>query len=568
MTRTPYNGRRRRPYRALSAVRILAIALTVLVVAVSASPASAAPARINGSGSSYVALAMQQWVADAQVQGLAVNYLPTGSPQGLQGYGSSTLDFAGTEAEFSALGASGGEDGRGYQYVPSVAGAVAVLYNVKDKAGRKVDYLNLSRRTIARIFMGDITKWSDAAITTDNKGLVLPDEPITVVYRAGQSGTTGLFYDFVANTAPEIFSSWTARNQLPTTVRIVQLDSAPNFAPKTRAYNGSDQIAQGIAGSNGLWSIGYDEFGYAKTYKNTTAWVENQSGEWVKPYAENISAALESAKLRPDLSQDLTGVYTSGNPLTYPISAYSYIVTQCKNDGSRPTCKDPYTNSGITETLTKWLRYIACEGQVNMAKIGYSPLPPLLSQEVANAIGRLEGKPAEQFNADNCVNPRFRGSLGEGFRAPENPLKNKTSLAPGATNNGTTNTTAKKGTAAGKTPGAAGSSGASGANGAGAGAGAGAVDPSTGAPLAEGEVPGEGSIGADGTPLASESGAQGNGGAQLVAGGSGSWRDAAPVDYDRPGPASSSLLVLGLLLLLLLGPPLLGSFRRPRPAGE
>ncbi len=33
------------------------------------------PAAINGSGSTYVALAMQQWVADAQTQGLHVNYI-------------------------------------------------------------------------------------------------------------------------------------------------------------------------------------------------------------------------------------------------------------------------------------------------------------------------------------------------------------------------------------------------------------------------------------------------------------------------------------------------------------
>ena len=38
---------------------------------------SADDAAINGSGSTYVALAMQQWVADAQTQGLHVNYTPT-----------------------------------------------------------------------------------------------------------------------------------------------------------------------------------------------------------------------------------------------------------------------------------------------------------------------------------------------------------------------------------------------------------------------------------------------------------------------------------------------------------
>src|SRR5262249_23153245 len=152
-------------------------------------------------------------------------------------------------AEFSALGAGGGGgsdpgSARGYQYVPDVAGAIAVMYNVDDKAGRKVDYLHLSRRTIARIFTGDISRWSDPAITADNKGLVLPDEPITVVYRAGQSGTTALFYDFVQHIAPDVFNPWAARNNLPTSVRIIQLDSTPTFAPKTLALTGSDQIAQ------------------------------------------------------------------------------------------------------------------------------------------------------------------------------------------------------------------------------------------------------------------------------------------------------------------------------------
>ena len=37
------------------------------------------------------------------------------------------------------------------------------------------------------------------------------------------------------------------------------------------------------------------------------------------------------------------------------------------------------------------MRYIACDGQVNMARIGYSPLPPNLSQEIANSIGRMQG---------------------------------------------------------------------------------------------------------------------------------------------------------------------------------
>jgi phosphate transport system substrate-binding protein len=515
-----------RQHRRLSAVLLLG-ALVALGAVTSGSEAHATPAKINGSGSTYVALAMQQWVADAQTSGLQVNYLPTGSPQGLTQFGQNLIDFAGTEAEYSALGANANVP-RGYQYVPDVAGAVAIMYNADDKAGRHVDYLHLSRQTISRIFIGDITNWSDPAIVADNGGLQLPDQPITVVYRGGQSGTTALFYDFVQHMVPDKFNAWAARNQLPTNVRIIQLDSAPNFAPKTLALNGSDQIAQYIASSSGKWAIAYDEFGYAVTYHAPAAWVQNQAGQWVLPYAENISAALEAAQLRPDLSQELAGVYSSGNPVAYPISAYSYLVTQCAPTGplgsQRATCTGPYGNTGVTETLSKWMRYIACEGQINMARIGYSPLPPNLSQELVNSIARMQGTAPEGLNANNCANPRFRGSLGNALASPKDPLVGR---LPGAGN------TAAKAAAGGANRANAATPNA--ANNAAAGAGG----PAASADAAAGSI------------------AAGRGGVNAVGGGSGVFQPAAPVVYNRPGMGSSSPLPVLLLLLLVGVPPVL-----------
>lgn len=484
-----------------------AAAVCVATVLLGAGPAGAAPARINGSGSTYVALAMQQWVADAQSAGLSVNYLPTGSPDGLTSYASGLTDFAGTEAEFSALGGEGGADpglGRGYQYVPDVAGAIAVMYNINDRAGNRVESLHLSRRTIARIFTGDISRWSDPAIAAENNGVVLPDMPITVVYRAGQSGTTALFYDFVQNVAPDVFTPWARANRLPTTVRIIQLDSTPGFAPKTLALTGSDQIAQFVASPGGVGSIAYDEFGYALTYGAPAAWVQNQSGNYVLPYAANISSALEGATLRPDLSQELSGVYNSPNPDAYPISAYSYIVTMCKATGDRPTCKGPYPNPGISETFTRWLRYIACEGQVNMARIGYSPLPPNLSQEIANSIGRLTGASPEVLDAGNCPNPRFNGNFGAGPPPPPDPY------------------------AAG----------------------------GTGPPAATGTVAAE----------AAASGPAGTGtNAKAAKGGSTTWRVAAPVAYDRPGlPGRSTWPLVALVGFVVVPPVVVTIVRRGR----
>jgi phosphate transport system substrate-binding protein len=508
--------------------RLLAAMLAVCGLVLAAAPAPTAvavtPAAVNGSGSSYVGLAMQEWVANGQTNGLKVNYTPTGSPQGLQSFGQSLIDFAGTEAEFSSLQSSGGETARGYQYVPDVAGAVAVMYNADDAAGRKIDYLHLSRRTVARIFMGDISRWSDPAISADNvlpngSQLQLPDQPITVVYRGGQSGTTALFYDFVATVAPDIFGPWAARNQLPTNVRIIQLDSSPTFAPKTQAFNGSDQIAQYVASGSGKWSIAYDEFGYAKTYNAPAAWIQNTSQKWVQPYAANISAALEGAKLRPDLSQELSGVYNSANPAAYPISAYSYIVTQCAAAPDRPTCRGAYANAGVTETMALWMRYIACEGQVNMGQIGYSPLPTNLSQEIVNSIARMKGDGVapEQLTAANCANPRFSGSPG-GPSAPPDPI------IPGG-----------------------GNANVAGPNG--SGSGAAAVTPAAAAATAADAT--AASV-ADDPNLA-------------AGGGSSRWQEASPVLYDRPGSSAPVAVPLALLLALVVIPPLVwGRTRRRR----
>ena len=502
----------RRARRNLGRIVVLSAMVGASFV-VHVAPIGATPAKINGSGSTYVALAMQQWVADAQTKGLSINYTPTSSPAGLSFFQTSVNDFAGTEAEFSELGA-GGAVSRGYQYVPDVAGAIAIMYNVVDRAGRKVDYLHLSRRTIALIFMGAISYWDDPAIVYDNRGLVLPHQPITVVYRAGQSGTTALFYDFVQNIAPDVFGPWAGRLGFNTSTRIISLDQAPNFAPHTLAENGSDQIAQFVASGDGTWSIAYDEFGYAKVYGASAAWVQNQSGNWVLPYAQNIAAALQSAQLRPDLSQELAGVYVSGNPLAYPISAYSYITTQCARAPDRNTCTGPYSNPGVAETLAQWLRYIACDGQVNMARIGYSPLPTNLSQEVANSIGRMQGTAPEQLGPGNCNNPTFFGSLGADSASPPDPLAGISSLAGG-----------------------------------------------------------DASASASNAASASAAAGKAGSGAKSAGGGTGDTRNAHPVAYTHPGIGWGSTWPLLALILVIAAPPAvigvtrLRRSRLPQPPG-
>jgi phosphate transport system substrate-binding protein len=413
---------------ALPALGLVVAAALILMVDAGA-PAGAANAPANGQGSTYAALAFQQWTQSVQNQGLNLNYTATSSPAGLESYSQNTADFAGTEAEFSELlPGSPVNVPRGFEYTPDVAGATAIMYNVSLSASGQdpVTSLRLAPMTIAKIFLGKVDNWDDPAISADNGGVVLPNQHITVVCRTGQSGTTALFYDFVSHTDPSDFATWAAQNGFSTGSRLLEIDNASS--PTNMAcQSGSDTEANYIAANR--WTIGYDEFGYAKVYNDNVAWVQNASGNWVQPFAVNISAALSSAQLSPDTSQDLSGVYTSTNPLAYPISAYSYILVQCAPTSSRPTCTSPYSSSDIASTMAQFMGYVACAGQIHMAEIGYAPLPTQLSQFLANAVGWMLGQPAQQLSASNCSNPTFSGSLGAGASPPPLPPIGK---APGA----------------------------------------------------------------------------------------------------------------------------------------
>jgi phosphate transport system substrate-binding protein len=275
-----------------------------------------------------------------------------------------------------------------------------------------------------------------------------------------------------------------------------------------------------------MWSIGYDEFGYAKVYNANVAWIQNASGAYVQPYADNISAALQSAVLAPDTSQNLNGVYTSTNPLAYPISAYSYILVQCGPSADRPTCVTPYADPGIMNTMAQFMIYVACGGQAKMPSIGYAALPTQLSQFLSDAVGRMTGQAPEQLNQSNCANPEFNPS----YVPPGSPTDPEVAAAQ---RNG------------------AGGGGGSGGN-------SGAVTNTTGASTATTTKSGA-------TAAVGRSGS----GVQSAGGGSGDYRQAAPTPFIGANVAASSPLPLIGLLVVLLVPLVLFTLtlRRPREDG-
>ncbi|MEO3936344.1 substrate-binding domain-containing protein [Dermatophilaceae bacterium Soc4.6] len=531
----------------------VAAGLALCLPATSSHAESLAP--ISGSGSTYVGVAMRKWVADGQTLGMSIGYTPSGSPTGLNLYSQNTVDFAGTEAEFTSIGV--GAPPRGFQYVPDVAGAVAIMYNISESSGRKVDYLHLDRKTVARIFTGEITTWDDPAIVATNKGIHFPSQPIRVVLRNNPSGTTALFYDFNATTlGAEYTNRFRQFGCAGVAQRPVQITCTnPAYIPHNIVLNDSDQIAQYLSSPAGKWSIGFDEFAYAKVYGASTAWIQNGGGKYVLPYAQNISTALVGAKLRPDLSQDLSAVYASTNPQAYPISAYSYMTTQCAVTGSRPTCQGPYSDAGKSGTLAKWMRYIACDGQVSMAALGYSPLPPNLSQEMMNSVGRLTGAAPTALTASNCSNPRFQGSLGAGSTSPCDPFVCGKGSAPST--GGSTGSSA---------PGAAGTGSTAPVT-----SGKGRTTPSTTSAATGKQTTTSGGATPGGAvppgAVTAQKGA--DGGAVVALGGSdaASWRRAEPVQFTAAVPTDPFGALPAAIVLVALLAPIFVVRRRRASAG-
>ncbi len=76
--------------------------------------------------------------------------------------------------------------------LPMVFGPIAIAYNVNG-----VTSLNLDGPTAARIFNGGITTWNNPAIQALNSGVTLPAEPIRVVFRSDESGSTDSFQRYL-----------------------------------------------------------------------------------------------------------------------------------------------------------------------------------------------------------------------------------------------------------------------------------------------------------------------------------------------------------------------------------
>jgi len=477
------------------------VAVALLVSATAAAGASGPP--MQSTGSSFAGVAIESWTSEAGIlYGTNINFQVSSSVTGMSFFAQNQVDLGASDIPYSS-GQSPYNPSIPYQYLPDVAGGLALMYNLTGNDGQRITSLDLNAQAVADIFLGRIQYWDDPAVASENPQLAgdLPHVAITPVYRSDGAGENYLLSDYLLHTAGSTFvaaqtafgltatgpsaigspsASWPVPAcQATGGCRPGQLPGYPGWTTGTglEGASGADISATDVASASADGAISYVETAYAKEHSFPVANLANASGAFVQPTSVNVATGLEKAVLHADLTQDLTGVYSNPIPNAYPLSAYSYFVAPCSPSlaaaqniascAADPNGAPSTFSAAKGAELGQFVNYVACAGQQSMASIGYSPLPPNLVQEDFWAIGRLNGgqqPPAP--TAANCKNPYVDGQIplpGEPVIqgvAPPPAATSSTNAAPSASGagSGTGPGTATAGSAAAGTGGAGGSS--------------------------------------------------------------------------------------------------------------
>jgi len=329
---------------------------------------------ISGAGSTFVQTILQEWISGYQraCPRATINYQGAGSGAGIQQLTAQTVGFAAsdvvmTPTELRSAQAHGGP----VLEIPWAAGGVAVEYHLEG-----VHHLRLRPRTLAGIFAGTITKWSEPAVQADNPGTALPAEGIQVVHRSDGSGTTAAFTRYLAAAAPSLWKAGSGKEVA---------------WPTGQGAKGSDQVTAAVEQSEG--AIGYAEVAYAKATGLGITQIENPAGHFVGPSANAVSAALQSATASGGKDGDsqvgtgagqTSGAGTTqlsplpGGPAAYPISTLTWVMVYTRQPDARQAA-----------LLSSFLTYALGPGQVATRPLFYAPLPPSLLAADRAALARV-----------------------------------------------------------------------------------------------------------------------------------------------------------------------------------
>jgi phosphate transport system substrate-binding protein len=318
---------------------------------------------ISGAGATFPYPIYAKW-ADAYKKetGNGLNYQSIGSGGGIKQIQAKTVTFGASDMPLKPEDL----DKSGLVQFPTVIGGVVPVINV---AGVAPGELVLDGATLAKIYLGQITKWDDPAIKKLNPAAKLPSVAIALVHRSDGSGTTFIFTNYLSKVSPD----WKSTVGNNTSVEW----------PAGIGAKGNEGVANNVAQTNG--AIGYVEYAYAKQNKLTYTKLVNKDGKPVAPTAASFTAAAANADWigTPGFSVLLT---EQPGAESWPIAGATFILIH----------KQPPDPAAAAEAL-KFFAWAYGHGGKMAEELDYVPMPQNVYEAIekmwATQIKGADGKP-------------------------------------------------------------------------------------------------------------------------------------------------------------------------------
>lgn len=392
----------------ISRKKLAIVAIAASSLFISTTPAFAGTT-LNGSGATFALPLIDACKADyATASGNTINYPGGGSGKGRTDFSAGLVDFAGSDAPYSS-----GEP-TNLIYAPIYAAPIAVMYNLPTVK----EPIYLTPATVAKIFSGYITNWNDAdiaadntrtvktpiyqtkKITTTNKGkkvtktvpvldkkgqaivksynektvnIDLPNQAITVWYRADTSGSTENFGRFLkgANAGANERLWPKAQNQS------FQLQTPNNVSTffNFQSASGSAAVAAGVASKVG--SVTYSELSFALANKLPVAYIQNANGEFAAPDAAGTSLFLGGGTINDNGTVSVD--FAKKIPGAYPIGTTSYGLAYASG-------KDAAKQAAVAS----WFTYVLEQCPTKYPEKGFAQITGPLATKAKEQIAKIK----------------------------------------------------------------------------------------------------------------------------------------------------------------------------------
>lgn len=318
-----------------------------------------------------------------------------GSSAGKTAINSGTKDMAFSDSANTAAPA-------GVFHIPAAVWPIGIAYNLNNSSNKQ---LQLSVGTLAKIFSGDITMWNDPAIVADAQRVrsipiyevkngktvldangspvvksyrtltvpfTMPAKPITVIYRAGGSGTSNNFVAALTGLAPSVWTKPVSDNFATSNPTDIS-KKAGSF----QAATGSDGVAALAARTK--YSITYVETGFISANPALKAAVViNNAGKTVSPDVTGAQAQFAASDFN-----EATGLvkwnYATTSPAAYPFTAATYAMV-----------KSNYGKADQSAAVKRQVEYMAFECSTKVTTEGMIPISK--TSDLGKAILKLTAK--------------------------------------------------------------------------------------------------------------------------------------------------------------------------------